>query len=364
MLRRPIFGALCLLSLFAAGTAAGRTWHDAKGEYEVEAQFLTAQFGKFWLLRADGRIFGVEPSELSEADQEYVRHEIARRKAALRPTSNPPGRIAYGPGRTVCLLEDERIDESSGIASSLSYPDCFWTHNDSGGGANLFLIRRDGTTAGVLALADTMNYDFEDICSARVDGKSYVIVGDVGNNGRAAAIQMLHVIREPEWDLSHSNDETAVPVAQTIYYSYEDDHRDCEAFAFDPESQTFLFVTREKQRPCFVYSLPWPPANPNKAFSAKRIASLNLPPVTAMDIAWDGRRAVVLTYGNAYEFVRGKDETWSAAFQQEPREIVVPERIQGESICYGRDGKTLYLTSERRPTPLIEIPVIDRSSDP
>jgi hypothetical protein len=35
----------------------------------------------------------------------------------------------------------------------------------------------------------------------------------------------------------------------------------------------------------------------------------------------------------------------------------MPRRRQGESICYGPDGKTLYLTSEQLPTPLWEVPV-------
>jgi hypothetical protein len=34
----------------------------------------------------------------------------------------------------------------------------------------------------------------------------------------------------------------------------------------------------------------------------------------------------------------------------------MPLRRQGESICYGPDGRSLYLTSEKLPTPLIEIP--------
>jgi len=41
----------------------------------------------------------------------------------------------------------------------------------------------------------------------------------------------------------------------------------------------------------------------------------------------------------------------------------MPRRVQGESICYGPDGKTLYLTSECKgkdpanPAPLLEVPV-------
>jgi hypothetical protein len=75
-----------------------------------------------------------------------------------------------------------------------------------------------------------------------------------------------------------------------------------------------------------------------------------------MDISPDGRRAVILTYGNAYEYCRGEDEAWENAFARAPRIIPMPTRRQGESICYGVDGETLYLTSEKRPTPLWKVP--------
>jgi hypothetical protein len=76
-----------------------------------------------------------------------------------------------------------------------------------------------------------------------------------------------------------------------------------------------------------------------------------------MDISPDGRRAVVLTYGDAYEYVRGVNENWEQALATPPRQIVLPNRRQGESICYGSDGRTLYVTSEKLPTPLFEVRV-------
>jgi len=60
-------------------------------------------------------------------------------------------------------------------------------------------------------------------------------------------------------------------------------------------------------------------------------------------------------YGNAYEYRREPAEDWKAAFARQPRTIQMPARAQGESICYGPDGQTLYLTSEKTPTPLLEV---------
>jgi hypothetical protein len=37
--------------------------------------------------------------------------------------------------------------------------------------------------------------------------------------------------------------------------------------------------------------------------------------------------------------------------------IAAPARRQGEAVCFGHDGKTIYLTSEGSPCPLLAIPV-------
>lgn len=39
----------------------------------------------------------------------------------------------------------------------------------------------------------------------------------------------------------------------------------------------------------------------------------------------------------------------------QPRVIKMPARAQGESVCYGADGLTIYLPSEKIPTPLLEV---------
>lgn len=358
-MRNLIWSIAAICWLVAWNSAIARVWTDASGELEVEAKFVTSQFGKIWLLRTDGQVFGVEPKDLSEADREYVRKVIRQREANRKVTENPPGRVAYGPAREVCRLKNRNINESSGLACSRRRPGYFWTHNDSGGDARAYLFDADGEDLGSCALGDIFAYDFEDMFSFEDNGKSYLVLGDVGNNGRAAPVMMLYVVEEPPFDPKKGLDVERATVVGTIYYSYEDDHRDCEAVGIDPTSKTILFVTKERESECYVYSLAWPPPKSKKAFTARHIATLKLPAVTAMDVSPDGRRAVVLTYGNAFEYIRSEDDSWREAFSREPREIAVPERVQGESICYGSDGKTLYLTSEKLPTPLIDVPVID-----
>ena len=359
-----------VICLTAVSVAEERTWTDSTGQLQVQAEFLTSQADKVWLRRSDGRVFETLLTDLSEGDRQYV-GQLLRQKEAEKAAhaADQSGRIPYGAARQLATLANRTIDESSGLACSRGGhqpevgPGLFWTHNDSGSGARVYLFDTKGRDLGSCALADVLAYDWEDMVSFTWKDKHYLLLCDVGNNVLAAPIQMLHLIEEPPVDPEGGVAVEQVPVVQTIYYSYDDDHRNCEAVAVDPSDRTILLATKEFDLRCYVYALPWPKDDPEKvpkkALVARRIATPKIPLVTGMDVSPDGRRAVLVTYGNAYEFLRQENEGWAAAFSREPREIQMPLRIQGESICYGPDGKTLYLTSEKLPTPLWEVPVAD-----
>ena len=98
---------------------------------------------------------------------------------------------------------------------------------------------------------------------------------------------------------------------------------------------------------------------PRQIHGFPRTLELNSVP-TDMDISPDGRRAVILTYRDAYEYRRGRDESWAKAFARKPRRLKMPWRMQGEAIAYGTDGRTLYLVSEGKSQPLWEIGVVSK----
>ena len=123
--------------------------------------------------------------------------------------------------------------------------------------------------------------------------------------------------------------------------------------------KVIYLVSKEVATECKVYAIPWPRSASTRPVQAKAVGTLKIPTITAMDISPDGLRAIILTYGHACEYTRKPDEKWADAFAREPRWITMPARLQGESICYGADGKTIYLTSEKTPTPLVEVPVVE-----
>jgi hypothetical protein len=65
-----------------------------------------------------------------------------------------------------------------------------------------------------------------------------------------------------------------------------------------------------------------------------------------MDLAPDGKGALVVTWNKVYFFPRHGDEAWERAFAREPKAIPLPQRRNGESGCFTADGKAIIVGSE------------------
>ena len=225
-----------------------------------------------------------------------------------------------------------------------------------------------------------------------------LVVGEIGDNFKIWGTYRLYFVEEPEIKSGSDADTRGkLDLRRTLVFRYEDGNHNCEALALDSGRKEILLVTKTPGGggEAGVYRMalpdlgfeasvdasddtsttqtadapaPLPSIEPDESLrldsgpeieTARKIATLKLPTVTAMDISACGCYAVVLTYGNAYYYERDEDETWAQAFARPPRMVPLPVRRQGESIGFGSDGKSLYLTSEKLPTPLWHLPPAD-----
>jgi len=275
---------------------------------------------------------------------------------AAEKAKPPAGPIQYGQGRELCKLANQEVDESSGVACSRLNRGVFWTHNDSGDPARIFAFNAKGEDLGTFELEGATNLDWEDMASFTLNGKAHLLVADVGDNAEWRETYALYFVQEPRLDPAKRGVRGKLE-AMCMAFRYEDGSRNCEAVGVDATTRTILLIAKVPGPETKVYALSLPKEPHREPVVAKAIATLKIPTVTAMDVSPDGLRAIVLTYGNAFEFTRRPDEKWSDAFAREPRTLVMPPRRQGEAISYGPDGKTLYLTSEGKPAPFYEVPV-------
>lgn len=261
--------------------------------------------------------------------------------------------IVYRTAEKVGTLNYLPLRECSGVVASLSRPSFLWMHNDSGDRSQLFAFTFTGDHLATLPVQQAQCIDWEDITTLRYNDQPYIAIADVGDN--RAKREQVQIYLVADQACQDGVFEEHLTVDRVIEFSYQDGPHDCESIGFDQQSNTFLLITKSWMPFSDVYALKLPESDDTETQVALPIARLKLAGITGLDIAPDGTRAVAVTYAHAYEFSRASGETWGQAFQRSPREITLPPRRQGEAICYGHDGVTLYTTSEGMNAPLIEI---------
>jgi len=219
--------------------------------------------------------------------------------------------------------------------------------------------------------------DWEDLASFELEGIPYLLIADVGDNFSWRRRVTLHVVEEPTFEGEQLHGDAQVPVAWSVHFRYEDGPRDCEAVAVDPGSGLVLLLSK-REVPAALYEVPLrlqDAASPAGSVAvARRLTEVaNIPQPTrvdleedperghyrsyptGMDIAPDGSAAVVLTLKLAYRFARLPGESWAETFARAPQTIPIPPLWQAEAIAFGSDGRTLYLSTEKRPTPIFRL---------
>ena len=280
-------------------------------------------------------------------------------------------------------FEDKRITESSGVAvagvgQEGKNPGAVWTFNDSGGSAMLFRVGFKGQTQATLAFKNKTNRDWETMCQFMLDGKSYLVVGDVGDNLRRRKSCQIHIVAEPDVKAKFDADGKLVvqdlkSEVQTYGFTYEDGPHNCEAMAYDVETHRFWFVEkvyvddRRKEAPG-IYTLQDPrtvsPSTPNAIpkHVAKRVADFPVRNVTGMAFSPDNQRLVIRDYFGAWLFERAKGKTWLETIKEtKPNTLPLPLQSQGEAICFTADSQSLLVTSEFAKSILWKVQISDES---
>ena len=252
-------------------------------------------------------------------------------------------------------LENPEIREASGLASSRLYPGLLWVINDGGDDPHLYAVGVDGADLGTFRVEGAENYDWEALASFRWQDSAYLLIADVGDNWEQREAVTLYVVKEPVITATGIDNGGAATVDWQIRFTFEDGPLDCEAVAVDAAAQRVFLLSKRGFTPV-LYELALQATDQNSVAVAHRLTEVphfNWP--TAMDISPDGLSAVVLTYNNGYIFRRRQNETWTGAFQRKPQRLRFDRLRQQEAVSFGFYGKSVFVTSERTPAPLVRI---------
>lgn len=232
------------------------------------------------------------------------------------------------------------VPETSGLARGGARPELFWTHNDSGGGAEIFAIDGSARLTQAVAVDGAGAVDWEDIAAAPCSGGHCLFIGDIGDNGGERESVAIYRIAEPAAGAERA-------AAFPIPLRYPDRARDAEALlAVDGR---LYIVSKGREESVRLFRVP-ETAEGEAVGILEPVVELAPPPeagsdwVTAAAASPDGRWVAVRTYRTllVYEadpLLRGQPT--------EPRrfDLTPLHEPQGEGLEVGNAGE-VWLTSE------------------
>lgn len=261
--------------------------------------------------------------------------------------------------RTLATLQDARLDESSGLASSRRFADWLWTHNDSGDSARAFLIDRAGATRHVINLNGVTAIDWED-CAVAPDarGASWLYLGDIGDNKKKRAGITIYRVAEAQIDAKQAEQSVAAESQKLVY---PDGAHDAETL-IATHDERLLVVTKSIDGSA-IYITPQK-FGAGTTQTLRKLGDLKFGNVslfsrlaTGGSLSPDGKRLVIRTYTRAYLWELSKVAIDGPWWKNARSEFVLPTQRQGEAIAYATDNQTLLTTSEKVPAPLDEITI-------
>jgi len=283
--------------------------------------------------------------------------------AAVSTTEAP-----YGSPTIIGTIKNSSITESSGLVASHSTPGAYWTHNDSGDGPFIYALNASGASRGVFRVTGTQAHDWEDISIGPGPdrGKSYLYIGDIGDNNSARSEIVVYRVAEPELSVETAKVTKARPgktePADAIRLRYPDGKFDAETLIVHPVSGNIYIVTKVPLVDPVVYEAA-APFSLDKVITMRRIGEVRVPSLfggvlTGGSISSDGRRVAFCDYFQGYELVLpAKSSDFNDIWKQRMTGFDLGKRKQGEAIAYRLDGKALLATSEGPHSPITQVVV-------
>ncbi|MFI5907761.1 hypothetical protein [Dactylosporangium sp. NPDC051541] len=286
---------------------------------------------------------------------------IPREAPSPSAGSSAPANPNLGPaisGTTMCTMNDPQLTEISGLVVTA---DGYAVINDSNierSREKIFFLNGEcGVTRSVQYPSSA--FDPEDLAVGK-DGTLWV--ADVGDNTTLTGGSGNRRSSIALWSLAPGAN---TPVIHRLAYP-DGKARDAEALIIDADGRPVL-ITKDPVGEVYTTAQPLPANNANPApltragtFRPQATGTANpygivgTAVVTGAALSPDGKRAVVRTMSDAYEFdVTDGDVAAAITGGSKPRITPLPSEPQGESIAYSRDGTEFLTTSDQpKATPI------------
>ena len=260
---------------------------------------------------------------------------------------------AFDYGKIIGKIENNIIEEASGLVESVENSNSLWTHNDGGDGPFLYLISSfDAKILKKISLVGIKNEDWEDLAigpSILGDTSTYIYLGDIGDNKKNKTIKKIHFFREPKIK-DFDNELIEINDIKTISFYSEKKIENFETLMIDPNSKELFLIAKNKKKKQNIYKIVTENIEIDEIQKAKKYLTLNLKnlkgEITGGEISRNGQKCLIKTYKNVFLWERKKDEKWKNIWSQAPKILKYIPESQGEAICWSNDENAYFTLSE------------------
>ncbi|MCB0731537.1 MAG: T9SS type A sorting domain-containing protein [Ignavibacteriae bacterium] len=273
---------------------------------------------------------------------------------------NPP---EFGPRVSKGVVENNEIDEASGLVASFKNIGVLWTHNDSGNDNKIFALDTIGKNLGEFTLNNIENRDWEDIAIGPGPDaeKSYLYIGDIGDNEAQYTIKYIYRFEEPTISVGQTPANETINNVEKISFYYPDDPRDAETLMIDPATKD-LYIVGKRDSKIRLYRLQYPQSTSINIL-AEKVTEFTLPNdpeeekpfnyITAGDISVDGTEIILKSYRNIYYWKKDSDKSITETLLLNTPEILPfvnsIDETQSEAVCWKPyDDFGYYTLSEEK----------------
>lgn len=246
------------------------------------------------------------------------------------------------------IVQAKKISEASGLAASTALPGHYWTHNDSGGQPEVYLLSSKAKLVSTITLKGALNRDWEDIAESigPIPHTQYVYVGDIGNNVKLGVDIQVYRFEAP----TKKPDDKATVKPDKLFLRYPDGPRDAETLMIDPIGK-YIYIISKREAKVGIYRTPLY-FKDNAEVMLEKVATIPYTWVTAGDISQDGLHIIIRDKKHIYYWRRKPGESIETAMSRPSATLPYKPEPQGEGLTFSM-GNTGYLTiSEGEHPPL------------
>lgn len=343
LVRSPAIAALAALSLLAAGCVSGE-----RPSFESTATSTTP------FSTVAPTIDTPNAADTDSAPQTSAAPaQLDERLQRICEVGNP---------EVAGFVESDEIVEASGLVKATTH-DGFWVLND-GADARMFAIGPKGEDRGSVAIAGVQLWDLEDMARWDHDGRTEIVLADIGDNlANRSPTHPLVIASEPDVGAETAN-------ARVVFVRYPDRAHNAEAIIIDAEANEVVVITKEEPEnssnddpllPAQVFRGSLEGADVDGTEILLRlvgtidIAALRESSndtkfhpgelsgvaglVTGADVSPDGRLIAIRTYGSVWVWARPQGSTVAETLLNPPCEAEPPFELQGEAIAFVDDTR-------------------------